>query len=181
MPNEIPVVFHNRTNYNYHFIMRESLKVSLNILEKIQESTKLVSRKVPTEKYIKNLIKMVMRVLQMFLTKWNLLIVQDLWQVHYQILLIIMQKEFVKLNVKTAIVFLNMKNLIKYKRLSCNKKNSNKIDEKGWARIHLGFLITILINLFCFQEKVFNLMNTWMNLKSLIKYYCLEKKIVTGT
>ena len=77
--------------------------------------------------------------------------------------------------------FLNMKNLIKYKRLSCNKKNSNKIDEKGWARIHLGFLITILINLFCFQEKVFNLMNTWMNLKSLIKYYCLEKKIVTGT
>ena len=69
MPNEIPVVFHNRTNYNYHFIMRESLKVSLNILEKIQESTKLVSRKVPTEKYIKNLIKMVMRVLQMFLTK----------------------------------------------------------------------------------------------------------------
>ena len=69
MPNKIPVVFHNRTNYNYHFIMRESLKVTLNILEKIQESTKLVSRKVPTEKYIKKLIKMVMRVLQLFLTK----------------------------------------------------------------------------------------------------------------
>ena len=63
MPNDIPVVFHKGTNYNYHFIMRESSKVNLIILEKIQESTKLVNRKVPIEKYIKRLIKMVMRVL----------------------------------------------------------------------------------------------------------------------
>ena len=50
---------------------------------------------------------------------------QDLWQVHYQILLITAQKEFIKLNVK------NVKdNLIKYKCLSCNKDYSSKLDEK---------------------------------------------------
>ena len=34
-------------------------------------------------------------------TYYNLLIVQDLWQVLYQILLIIFLKEFIKLNVNT--------------------------------------------------------------------------------
>ena len=50
-----------------------------------------------------------MKVLQLYLTKQNFLIVQDLWQVHYQILLIISHKESMKLNVKIVIVFLNMK------------------------------------------------------------------------
>ena len=35
--------------------------------------------------------------------------VQDLWQVSYQILLIILRNEFTKLNVKIAIAFLNSK------------------------------------------------------------------------
>ena len=41
--------------------------------------------------------------------------------------------------------------LIKYKCLSCNKNYSNKIDEnlKKQFKIHLGFLIMILIYLFC--------------------------------
>ena len=34
-----------------------------------------------------------------YLTYYNLLIVQDLWQAHYQILLIISLKDFIKLNV----------------------------------------------------------------------------------
>ena len=34
---------------------------------------------------------------------------QDLWQVHYQILLIISYKESIKLNIKILIVFLNMR------------------------------------------------------------------------
>ena len=41
-------------------------------------------------------------------TKQNLLIVQDLWQAYYQILLIIWQKKLVKeLDIKIVIVFLN--------------------------------------------------------------------------
>ena len=36
-----------------------------------------------------------------YLTDYNLLRVQDLWQAHPQILLIILLKEFIKLNVNT--------------------------------------------------------------------------------
>ena len=56
---------------------------------------------------------------------------KDLWQVHYQILLIISQKQFKKLNVKIVIVIESIKdNLIKYKRPSCNKNYSNNLDEE---------------------------------------------------
>ena len=89
-------------------------------------------------------------------TKQNLLIVQDLWQAYYQILLIIWQKKLVKeLDIKIVIVFLNMKvpkdNLIKYKCMSCNKDYSNKFDEnlKRNLRQHLSCSIKISINLFC--------------------------------
>ena len=57
---------------------------------------------------------------------------QDLWQLHYQILLIISLKDFTKLNEKIAIVLESKSiedNLIKYKCLSRNKDYSNKIDE----------------------------------------------------
>ena len=89
-------------------------------------------------------------------TKQNLLIVQDLWQAYYQILLIIWQKKLVKeLDIKIVIVFLNMKvpkdNLIKYKCMSCNKDYSNKFDEnlKRNLRQYLSCSIKISINLFC--------------------------------
>ena len=73
-------------------------------------------------------------------------------------------------------------NLIKYKCLSYNKTYSNKIDEKveRLGKSAFRFFNNDLIN-FCFQEKVFIFMNIWMNVKSLIKHYCLEKKIVTVT
>ena len=62
-------------------------------------------------------------------------------------------------------------NLIKYKCLSCNKDYSNKLDEKFKSdlKTHLSFLIMILINSFCYQKKMFILMSTWMNRKSLMK------------
>ena len=43
---------------------------------------------------------MVMKVFSLYLTKQNLLRVQDLRQVNYQISLIVSQKEFIKLYVK---------------------------------------------------------------------------------
>ena len=39
-----------------------------------------------------------------YLTNYNLLIVQDLWQVCYQIFLIILPKEFMKLNEKMDMI-----------------------------------------------------------------------------
>ena len=62
------------------------------------------------------------------------MIAQDLWQVHYQILLITSQKEFIEVKCKDYDCFLEYKsvkdNLIKYKRLSCNKGYSKKLDKK---------------------------------------------------
>ena len=37
-------------------------------------------------------------------TDYNLLIVQDLWHAHYQILLIILLKEFIKVNLNMDII-----------------------------------------------------------------------------
>ena len=44
-----------------------------------------------------------------YLTNYNLLIAQDLWQAHQQILMIILLNEFIKLNVNTAMIKKNAK------------------------------------------------------------------------
>ena len=44
-----------------------------------------------------------------YLTDYHLLIAQDLWQAPYKILLIILLKEFIKLNVKMDIIIKNTK------------------------------------------------------------------------
>ena len=49
------------------------------------------------------------KLLKIYLTYYNLLIAQDLWQDHYQILSIIFLKEFVKLNVNLDTMIKNMK------------------------------------------------------------------------
>ena len=45
---------------------------------------------------------------KIYLTYYNLLIVQDLWQAHYQILSIIFLKEFIELNVNTDMMTKNV-------------------------------------------------------------------------
>ena len=110
-PNETPVVFHNGPSYDYHFIIIELANEFERQLECLWENIeKYKSFLIPIEKEVKVLIKMVMKELQLYLTKKNLLIAQDLYQVHYQMLFIISQKEFefIKLSVKIVIVFLNI-------------------------------------------------------------------------
>ena len=46
---------------------------------------------------------------KVYLTCYNLLITQDLWQAHYQILSIIFLKEFMKLNKNTGTMIKNVK------------------------------------------------------------------------
>ena len=46
---------------------------------------------------------------KVYLTCYNLLITQDLWQAHYQILSIIFLKEFMKLNKNTGAMVKNVK------------------------------------------------------------------------
>ena len=45
----------------------------------------------------------------MYLTDYSLLIAQDLWQAHYQILPIIFLKKFIKLNVNVDTVIKNVR------------------------------------------------------------------------
>ena len=42
-----------------------------------------------------------------YLINYNLLIAQDLWQAHYQILLIILLKKFIKLNANIDMIIKN--------------------------------------------------------------------------
>ena len=46
---------------------------------------------------------------KVYLTCYNLLIAQDLWQAHYQILSIIFLKKFMKLNKNTGTMIKNVK------------------------------------------------------------------------
>ena len=72
-----------------------------------------------------------------YLICYNLLLVHNLWQAHYQIL-IIFQKEFIKLNVNTDTMIKNVKltevnfkdDLIECKCLCCNKNYQQKYDGK---------------------------------------------------
>ena len=46
---------------------------------------------------------------KIYLTYYNLLIAQDLWQAHYQILSIIFLKEFIELNVNMDMMIKNVR------------------------------------------------------------------------
>ena len=49
------------------------------------------------QKKLKGLVKLEKKSQKPYLTNYNLLKAQDLWQAHYQVLLIILVKEFIKL------------------------------------------------------------------------------------
>ena len=100
------------------------------------------------------MIKTEKKLQKMYLTYYNLLLVQDLWQIHDQILPIIFLKEFINLNVSSGMTMKNVKqvelnkycdcfleyknfkdDLIEYKCLCCNKNYQHKFDEKLKERV----------------------------------------------
>ena len=60
---------------------------------------------------LQELIKMEKKLQKIYLTYYSLLIVQYLWQVHYQILPIIFLKEFIELNVNLDAMIKNVKHV----------------------------------------------------------------------
>ena len=55
MPNEVPVVFHNGSNYDYHFIIKELASKFHGQFECLQENTeKYKTFSVPIEKEVTN-------------------------------------------------------------------------------------------------------------------------------
>ena len=73
--------------------MQKILK-NLNSLEKIAKPFQFQQKK-----KLQELVKMEKKLQKPYPTDYNLLIVQNLWQVRYKILLIILLKEYVKINV----------------------------------------------------------------------------------
>ena len=129
---------------------------------------------------------------------YNLFIVKDLRQVHYYILLIILLKEFIKLNaIRDAFIKIvkladkiqrlgllswieNFKgDLIEYKCLCCNKSHKIKFDKNLKKR---SFNTSNNINKFILLlRKGITYMNTWMIGKKSIKHNYVKKKIFTVT
>ena len=110
LPNKIPAVFYNGSNNDYHFIIKELVNGFEGQFESIGKNTEEYKTfSVPIETEVINIDKDVNESVVTISYKRKFIIVKDLWQVHYQILLIIFRKEILKLNVKIAIVFLNIK------------------------------------------------------------------------
>ena len=95
-PKEIPVVFHNGSTYDYHFIINKLAKEFYGQLECLGENTeKYITFSVPISKELHNGKKVTYRL--KFI---------DLCQPHYQVLLVIYQKNTIVISVK--IVNLNL-------------------------------------------------------------------------
>ena len=145
MPKKVSIVFHNGSKYNYYFIIKElTVEFKKQNTEKILKIYNLYSsnRKRRIDKNGEEITQNISYLLQfieekklqkLYLTYYNLLIADDLWQAHYQILSIIFLKEFIELNVNTdkkikngklvelnisiAAVFLNIQTLIEFNRI----------------------------------------------------------------
>ena len=58
MPNEIPIVFHDRSNYDYHFFIKELAHEFEGKLECLGKNAKMYKTfSVPTEKEVTNVDK----------------------------------------------------------------------------------------------------------------------------
>ena len=69
-----------------------------------RNTKKYITFIVPTEKEVTRIDKNGEEITKNILTYYNLLIAQDLWKPHHQILLIIFVKEFIELNVNWDIL-----------------------------------------------------------------------------
>ena len=90
VPKKIPTVFHSGSNYDYHFMIKESQEKFKKQFACLGENTeKYIMFAVLIEKKLQELIEMEKKLQNIYLTYYNLLIAQDLWQTHYQILSIL--------------------------------------------------------------------------------------------
>ena len=159
VPKIIPIASDNGSNNDYHFIIKELVEEFKKLFTCLGENTeKYITFTVPIEKEVTRIDKNGEEVTKIYLLHITiygqtaqLMIAQDLWQVPYQILSIILLNKFRELNAsiyvnddkncetcgikyKRCNCFLDYKNfkddLIEYKCLCCNKNHQYKFDEK---------------------------------------------------
>ena len=106
---KIAIAFHNGSNFDYHFIIKELAEEFKKEITCLGENTeKYLTFTVPLENRVKKVDKNEKNLQKLYLTYYNLLIVQGLWQTH-QTLSIIFLKEFIILNVNTDTMIKNVK------------------------------------------------------------------------
>ena len=114
---KIPIVFHNGSNYDYHFIIQELAEEFQKQFTSTGENTeKYITFTVPIEKEVTRIDKNGEGITKNI----SYIIAQDLWQAHYQILLIIFLKKCVATffsNIQTleeeyVTLFIDMQKLI---------------------------------------------------------------------
>ena len=81
VPKEIPTVFNNGSNFNYHFIINKLAEEFEKQLTCLGENTeKYITSSVPIEKAITRVNKNAKKSQKLYLTDCNLLTAQDFWQ-----------------------------------------------------------------------------------------------------
>ena len=110
VPKKTPIVFNNGYKYNDHLIIKELAEEFEGEITCFGENTKkYLTLSFPVEKQVIIIVKKwKMNHKKLILTNYNLLLVQDSCQVYYQILLIMLLKEFIKLNVNMDMIIKKM-------------------------------------------------------------------------
>ena len=110
VPKKTIIVSHNGSNYDYHFIKKDLAEEFKKQFTCLGESREIyITFTVPIEKKLQELIEMEKKLQKIYLTYYILLMVLDLSEAHYQILSIILLKDFIELNVNTDIMATNVK------------------------------------------------------------------------
>ena len=79
----------NGSYYDYHFTIKQLAEEFENYFKLGEITKKYITFSIPIKKKLKKLIKEEMKSQKPLPTDYNILIGQDFWQAHYQILLII--------------------------------------------------------------------------------------------
>ena len=114
VPKKLPIVVHNGSSYDYHFIINELAEEFQKQFTCLGDNTEeYITLTVPKEKEATTIDKNKKEITKNILQErnYNLLIAQDLWQAHYQILSIIFLKEFIELNLNLDMMIKNLKHV----------------------------------------------------------------------
>ena len=112
IPKKITITFYNGSNHDYHLIIKELAEEFKGQFDCLGENTeKYINVLVLIEKEGIRINKMEKKLQKQYFTDYSLLTAQDLWEAHYQILLIILMKDFIKSNVNTDMIIKNVKSV----------------------------------------------------------------------
>ena len=144
VPNEIPVVFHNGSNYDYHFIIKElanEFEGQFECLGENKEKYKIFS--VPIKMEITKIDKDGNEGVVTISYKIKFIDTARFMTTSLSNLVDNLTEGIHKIKCKNCVCFLEDEsvkdNFMKYKCLSCNKDYSNKLDEKLKTRFKNTF------------------------------------------